>query len=48
MRAISSALQPGAHRALVLGIGFLGIALVGAYELSGMVLANDVISRFMA
>src|SRR5579863_9874320 len=37
-------MQPGARRGLVLGLGFLSVALIGAYELSGMILRNDVIS----
>ncbi|MBV8514040.1 MAG: hypothetical protein JO260_01950, partial [Acidobacteria bacterium] len=44
MRVVADALQPGARRGLILGLGFLAVALVGAYELSGMILNNDVIS----
>ena len=44
MRAVAGVLLPGAQRALVLGIGFLAVALFGAYELSGLILNNDVIS----
>lgn len=44
MRSVADAMQPGARRGLVLGLGFLSVALIGAYELSGMILNNDVIS----
>lgn len=44
MRAVADALQPGVRRGLIVGLGFLVVALIGAYELSGMILRNDVIS----
>jgi hypothetical protein len=44
MRAIADAMAPGARRGLVLGFAFLAAAILGAYELSGMILSNDVIS----
>src|SRR5580698_1839677 len=44
MRAIADAMAPGARRGLVLGFAFLAAAIFGAYELSGMILSNDVIS----
>ena len=37
-------MMPGSRRGLLLGLGFLVVALIGAYELSGMILSNDVIS----
>src|SRR6202000_1513933 len=37
-------MQPGAHRGILLGFGFLAVAIFGAYELSGLILNNDVIS----
>jgi hypothetical protein len=44
VRAVADAMMPGARRGLVLGFIFLAAALVGAYELSGLILNNDVIS----
>jgi len=44
VRALGDALQPSARRGLIIGLGFLAVALIGAYELSGMILNNDVIS----
>jgi hypothetical protein len=35
---------PGARRGLVVGFGFLVVAIFGIYELSGLILNNDVIS----
>ncbi len=37
-------MQPGARRGLMVGFGFLVVALFGAYELSGLIVNNDVIS----
>ena len=44
MRAAADVLRLGARRGLVLGFGFLAVALIGAYELSGLIVNNDVIS----
>lgn len=44
MRAIADSLRPGMHRGIVVGFVFLVVALFGAYELSGLILNNDVIS----
>jgi hypothetical protein len=37
----------GARRGLVLGIGFLVAAMLGAYELSGLIVNNDVIGLYL-
>jgi hypothetical protein len=47
VRTAAQAMQPGARRGLMLGLGFLAIALFGAYELSGFIVNNDVISLSM-
>ena len=44
MRAFADAMQPGARRGLMVAFGFLVVALFGAYELSGLIVNNDVIS----
>lgn len=44
MKAVAAALQRGGRRGIVFGLGFLAFALLGAYELSGFILSNDVIS----
>lgn len=44
MRFVADALQPGMRRGVIVGFVFLAIAVIGAYELSGLVLANDVVS----
>ncbi len=41
---IADSLRPGMHRGIIVGFVFLAIALFGAYELSGLILTNDVIS----
>ena len=47
MRAFAGALQAGPRRGLFVALGFLAVALVGAYELAGLILSNDVISLSM-
>lgn len=47
MRAFAGSIQLGGRRQLVFGLGFLIVALLVAYQLSGMILANDVISLYM-
>jgi hypothetical protein len=44
MRAAADVMLPGARRGLVVGFGFLVVAIFGIYELSGLILNNDVIS----
>lgn len=44
MRAVAGAVQPGPRRGLVVALGFLVVALFGAYELSGLIVNNDVVS----
>jgi hypothetical protein len=44
VRAFADAMQPGARRGLMVAFGFLVVALFGAYELSGLIVNNDVIS----
>jgi hypothetical protein len=43
VRVAADVMLPGARRGLVLGIGFLAAAMLGAYELSGLIVNNDVI-----
>ncbi|HUE43293.1 MAG TPA: hypothetical protein VMP12_06995 [Candidatus Sulfotelmatobacter sp.] len=43
MRAFA-AIQPGPRRGLVVALVFLAAALLGAYELSGLIVNNDVVS----
>jgi hypothetical protein len=44
VRAAADVMLPGARRGLVVGFGFLVVAIFGIYELSGLILNNDVIS----
>jgi hypothetical protein len=44
VRSFAEAVQPGGRRGLVFGLGFLVVALLGAYQLSGMIVTNDVVS----
>ena len=37
-------MQPGMRRGVIVGFVFLVVALIGAYELSGLIVNNDVIS----
>jgi len=39
-----AAIQPGPRRGLVVALVFLAAALLGAYELSGLIVNNDVVS----
>src|SRR5579871_832545 len=41
-------MKPGARRGLVIALSFLAAAIFGAYELSGLILANDVIGLSLA
>jgi hypothetical protein len=47
VRALGNAMQVGPRRGIVVAFICLAIALVGAYELSGLILSNDVISLSM-
>ncbi len=47
MRALGNAMQVGPRRSIVVAFICLAVALVGAYELSGLILSNDVISLSM-
>jgi hypothetical protein len=47
VRAFAAAILPGGRRQLIFGLGFLAVAMLGAYKLSGLVLANDVISLLL-
>src|ERR1700742_1716768 len=40
-------MQPGARRGLLVALGFFAVAIFGAYELSGLILNNDVVSLSM-
>jgi hypothetical protein len=44
VRAFAAAIQPGPRRGLVVAVVFLAAALLGAYELSGLIVNNDVVS----
>jgi hypothetical protein len=44
VRAAADVMLPGARRGLVIGLGFLVVAIFGAYGLSGLIVNNDVIS----
>jgi hypothetical protein len=47
VRALGNAMQVGPRRSIVVAFICLAVALVGAYELSGLILSNDVISLSM-
>jgi hypothetical protein len=47
VRALGNAMQVGPRRGIVVAFICLAVALVGAYELSGLILSNDVISLSM-
>src|SRR5262249_6802052 len=44
VRSFADSLQPGVRRGAIVGFIFLAVGVLGAYELSGMILNNDVIS----
>ncbi len=44
MRSVADSLQPGMRRGAIVGFICLAVAVLGAYELAGMILNNDVIS----
>jgi len=48
VRAVADVMKPGARRGLVIALSFLAAAIFGAYELSGLILANDVIGLSLA
>jgi hypothetical protein len=47
VRAAVAAIQSGPRRGLVIAFAFLAAALLGAYELSGLIVNNDIISLSM-